>query len=497
MGATRDVVVVGSGNAALCAAIAAAEEGADVLILEAGGEDHVGGNSRYTAGAMRFAYDDGDAVRALLAERDDPRAAASDFGAYPAAQFEADLLRFHDDAQLSALQRSVVAASYETLAWLAARGVRFVPIYDRQSFRQGGRHRFWGGLTLCAEGEGEGLVAVEHEIAARAGASLRLNARAARLLRGGARVTGVALSTGEAIEARCVVLASGGFEANADLRAAHLGPEWRHAVVRGTPHNRGDGLEMAIEVGAATCGNFAGCHAVCMDVATPSFEHSSIPHRDRKNFRKISYPFGLMLSARGERFVDEGADFRNYTYAQYGREVLRQPGGFAWQVFDAQVAKLLYEEYAMETATRVEADSLEGLVAALDGVDPGRALETIRAYNAAVDDATPFDPTVKDGRSARGVTPPKTNWALALAAPPFVAYRVTCGVTFSYGGLRVDPSAAVLAADGSAIPGLFAAGEIVGGLFATGYPGGSGLTAGAVLGRAAGSHAARDALARR
>jgi len=210
-------------------------------------------------------------------------------------------------------------------------------------------------------------------------------------------------------------------------------------------------------------------------------------------FQKHSYPFGVMLNADGERFVDEGADWRNYTYAKYGRVILAQPGQFAWQVFDAKVRHLLRDEYRIRQVTRVTADSLEALVEKLDGVDPARALATLRAFNAAVRTDTAFDPNVKDGRAAVGVTPPKSNWANPLDEPPFEAYAVTCGITFTFGGLRIDRRAQVLDQELVPIPGLYAAGEMVGGLFYENYPGGSGLTAGAVFGRIAGDAAAGGA----
>jgi tricarballylate dehydrogenase len=488
-----DVAVVGSGNAALCAALAAAGEGARVVVLEAGPEEHFGGNTRYTAGAMRFAYRDRAALEPLLVGCRDLRLPDTDFGAYPETEFAADLARYGEGA-LPDLQRELVERSHDALRWLVAQGLRLEPIYARQSFRSGGRHVFWGGLVLAARGEGEGLVAALRAIATERSVAVRLGQRAVALETEGGAVRGVRIASGERVTARSVVLACGGFEADPALRARHLGAEWHSAVVRGTPLNRGDGLRMAGEIGAATRGNFAGCHAVCMDVATPVFDACEIPHVERKNFRKISYAFGVMLNARGERFVDEGADFRNYTYAQYGREVLRQPGGFAWQIFDAQVEPLLYEEYRVPGATRVEAVALEDLVAKLDGVEPVRALATLRAFNAAIDASRSFDPAARDGRGTRGITPPKTNWALALEQPPFRGFRVTCGITFTYGGLAIRASdAAVLDATGAPIAGLYAAGEIVGGVFADGYPGGSGLTAGAVFGRKAGRSAAQSA----
>jgi tricarballylate dehydrogenase len=197
----------------------------------------------------------------------------------------------------------------------------------------------------------------------------------------------------------------------------------------------------------------------------------------------------VLINAAGERFLDEGADFRNYTYAKYGREVLRQPRQFAWQVFDAKVAHLLRDEYRIRQVTKVTAQSLEELCAKLEDTDGARALETLTAYNAAVRTDTPFDPNVKDGRRAELPTP-KSNWANTLDTPPFEAYAVTCGITFTFGGLRIDPlSAQVLDVDLAPIPGLYAAGELVGGLFYENYPGGTGLMAGAVFGRLAGTSA--------
>ena len=195
------------------------------------------------------------------------------------------------------------------------------------------------------------------------------------------------------------------------------------------------------------------------------------------------------MNRRGERFLDEGEDFRNYTYAKFGARVLEQPEGVAAQVFDAKTIPLLRTiDYEAPGATRVDADSLEGLAEGL-GIDPDGFARTVAEFNAAIVDR-PFDPAVKDGRRTEGITPAKSNWALAIDTPPFVAFPVTCGITFTFGGVRVDDDAAVLDAGGRRIPGLYAAGELVGGLFFHNYPGGSGLTAGAVWGRRAGWTAA-------
>jgi len=192
--------------------------------------------------------------------------------------------------------------------------------------------------------------------------------------------------------------------------------------------------------------------------------------------------------------VDEGADFRNYTYAKYGRVVLQQPGSFAWQVFDAQVAHLLREEYKLRGATKTEANTLEELVDRMHDVHPARFLETVREYNDAVKRDVPFDPNVKDGRCTTGLAIDKSNWANTLEVPPFQAYSVGCGITFTFGGVKIDTAAHVLDMEDRAIPGLYAAGELVGGLYYFNYPGSAGLMGGAVFGRIAGRESARHAL---
>ncbi len=511
-----DVVVVGSGNAALCAAIAARQSGAEVLIVEKADRAMAGGNSKYTAGAMRFAYDGVDDLLPLLADPDDNRLPSTDFGSYTVEQFGNDLLGFNDGRELSVEQRTLIDESLPTMTWLSENGVKFEPIYERQSFEKDGRHVFWGGLTLAAAGEGAGLVDAERQVFERMGGTIRYDsavtglitddgpgttsaANAGRASAGsgdGDRVVGVEIETAsgdnDVVLASAVVLASGGFEADERRRVEHLGPEWAAAKVRGTPHNTGIGIDLAVAAGAEPYGFFQGCHATPMDLHMPNYGNLDIPHFERKNYRKICYFLGIMINADGQRFVDEGRDFRNYTYAQFGGEVLRQPGQFAWQIFDAKVEDLLYGEYRFHDAHFVEAPSLDVLLPLLDGVDQARARATIDGFNQAVNTETPFDPSIKDGKAAVGIEPPKSNWAQAIDTPPFKAYPVTGGITFTYGGLRVDDAGAVLRPDGSAIAGLHACGELVGGVFFAGYPGGSGLTSGAVFGRRAGAGAAAD-----
>jgi tricarballylate dehydrogenase len=296
------------------------------------------------------------------------------------------------------------------------------------------------------------------------------------------------LADGEALRAGAVVLAAGGFEASPRLRAAYLGPNWDVAKVRGTPHNTGEVLEAALAHGAQAYGHWSGCHAIQWDADAPATGDREITNR----FSRQSYPVGLVVNRDGKRFLDEGADFRNYTYARYGAEVLRQPEGVAAQVFDARTVGLLRAiDYEAPGAARVEAGTLAELAEGL-GIDDDGFERTVAEYNAAVQPGE-FDPSIKDGKRTVGIAPPKSNWALPLDSPPFVGFRITCGITFTFGGVRVDDGARVLDRAGRPIDGLCAAGELVGGLFFHNYPGGTGLTAGMVFGRRAGDSAAEHA----
>ena len=234
-------------------------------------------------------------------------------------------------------------------------------------------------------------------------------------------------------------------------------------------------------------GNWSGCHAVGWERNAPEYGDLTVGD----GFQKHSYPFAIMLNANGKRFVDEGADFRNYTYAKYGGEILKQPGQFAWQIFDSKVEHLLRDEYRIRQVTKVSSESIEGLVENLEGVNSSEALRTISEYNNSILDDKEFNPNIKDGRGTEGLVLPKSNWANRIDKPPYSAYAVTCGITFTFGGLKINQEAQVIDTSGSKIGNLFAAGELVGGLFYFNYPGGSGLTSGAVFGRIAGTSAGK------
>lgn len=272
------------------------------------------------------------------------------------------------------------------------------------------------------------------------------------------------------------------------MRATYLGPNWDIAKVRGTPYNTGDGLRMALEIKAKPQGDWSGCHAVAWDAAAPPAGDLELTNL----LTKQSYPLGIVVNADGQRFVDEGADFRNYTYAKYGAEILRQRGALAYQLFDAKTAPLLREdEYTAPGVSRYEADTVRDLAQKM-GLDPATLDAMVGEFNEAIQPGE-FNPAIKDGKGTEGIEPPKSNWAQPLDTPPFYGFAVTCGITFTFGGLGVDESAQVLSETGPPIPGLMAAGELVGGLFYHNYPGGSGLTSGTVFGRRAGTAAAKRA----
>ena len=489
-----EVVVVGGGNAALCAALAARERGARVLVLEKAPESQRGGNSFFTAGGFRFVHRGLEDLRPdVIPDLTPAEAASVDIPPYTEENFYDDVMRLTENLSDPDLAEVLVTRSRPTVVWMRSHGVRWILMFGRQSYQVGGVHRFWGGLAVEAVGGGPGLIQALYDRASALGIEVRYETKAVHLLlddRGAIR--GLVCRGPEGfseITARTVVLASGGFEANPEWRACYLGKDWELARVRGTRHNTGDGIRMALDIGAQPYGHWSGCHAVAWDLNAP-------PFGDRKVgdlFQKHSYPLGIVVNLRGERFLDEGADYRSYTYAKYGQEILKQPQRAAFQIFDQKVLPILREEYRIREVTKAEAPTIEELAKKLE-IDPEGLARTVREFNAAVQPAE-FNPAILDGKGTKGITPPKSNWALPLDTPPYVGYAVTCGITFTFGGLRINTTAQVLDTEDRPIPGLYAAGELVGGLFYHNYPGGSGLMAGAVLGKLAGEAAADHAKA--
>ena len=490
-----DVVVVGAGGAGMCAALAARQQGANVLVLERAPRDKRGGNTAFASGTFRMVHHGADDIKRVVPDLTSEEIANTDFGEYPATAFFDDLARitqYYTDPELADF---LVNDSADTVDWLHKLGVRFLPNYGRQAYKIDGRFKFFGGSVIYANGGGAGLMESHYKNAEKHGINIRYGARAAELLRGSKGIEGVRIEAGGALEdirASAVVLAAGGFEANREWRARYLGPGWDMAKVRGSRYNTGDGIRMALDAGAQPFGQWSGCHSCAWERNAGEFGSVETRH----NGYRHSYVYGLVVNSEGKRFVDEGADFRNFTYAKYGRVILQQPGGFAWQVFDAQTKHLMRDEYSLRGATKVSGNTLEELVMRMQDVDADQFLKTVREYNAAVTRDVPFNPNAKDGLRTVGLEIDKTNWATPLEKPPFEAYSVGCGITFTFGGLKIDTSGRVLDIEDAPLPGLYAAGELVGGIFYFNYPGATGLTSSAVFGRLAGRQAAGFAKAR-
>ena len=488
-----DVIVVGAGNAALSAALAASLEGAHVAVLEKAPYALRGGNTRFTGGLFRCTYNGLDDLLPIIRDHDNPEDVIVE--PYRRADFLADIERMTGGRADPELSRVLVDRSYDTVRWMADLGVEWE--FNRAVGAvgvPGQKVKLPFGAALRAKGEGVGLSNNLFRLVEEAEIPIYYETQARRILTDATgRVTGVEVRTpkGLAVLAcKALVLASGGFQANPEMRTAYLGPAWSLVKVRGTRFNTGEMIRSVIDIGGQAYGQWSGCHATPIDADAP--EYGDLRLTDRTN--RLSYPYSIMVNLRGERFVDEGEDFNLYTYAKTGEAILRQPHALAFQVFDQKTIPLLEKRY--ETGRPFEADSISGLADAISarygvlGFDRERFIDTVLEFNEAVQEG-PFDPYILDGKRTVGLRPDKSNWALRLDTPPFRAYAVTAGITFTYGGIRISPEAEVLDHLGHPIPGLFATGEMTGGFFYYNYPGGSGLTRGAVFGRIAGQNAAR------
>ena len=512
-----DVLVAGSGNAGFSAAVAAKEAGAKhVLLIDKCSEDWAGGNSYFTAGAYRTVHGGISDLLPLVNNVDDETAPKIDLNPYTNEDFSKDMKRICSGRSDPRLSKILIEESNETVKWLKGNGVRFQLSFNRQCYEVEGRLKFWGGLHLKTEDGGKGLIEDHKAAASKHGVEVLYSTALKRLTtdsKTGA-VTSIAVQSHSedfVIQTGAVILAAGGFESNPRLRSQYLGPGWDLAKVRGTPHNTGDCLEIAVrDVSAAQAGNWSGCHSVAWDNNAPSDTGDRVASNE---YTKSGYPLGLMFNVRGERFVDEGIDLRNYTYAKFGRAILAQPSHVAFQVWDSRtISWLRLEEYRPERVERIAADTIEDLAAKLTSYgleDRDAFVHNMKKYNEATyafqkeNPDKKWDPAVRDGMSTQSSTKRlligKTNWALPLDKAPFLAVAVTCGITFTFGGLKVNPETTqvISSATDKEIPGLYAIGEMLGGLFYENYPGGSGLTSGAVFGRRAGTAAARSVAATR
>ena len=484
-----DVIVVGAGNAALCAALSARERGASVIVLERAPESERGGNSYFTAGGFRFAHEGLDDVCTdILVDLSPDEKAQIVLPTHSRQFFYDELMEVTHHQSNEMLAWLLINRSRSTMAWLRGHGIRFIPMFGRQSYLVDGKHHFYGGVNIEAVGGGAGLVEAEILRAEKLGIKILYQTAAIALLQGNDRkVHGVKVRTPQGyseIHGTAVILACGGFESNPEMRVRYLGSGWDLCRVRGTRHNMGEGINAALAIGATPYGNWSSCHAVQWDISAP-------PYGDRwvlDNFQKHSYPLGIMVNLNGERFVDEGEDYRNLTYARFGREVMKQPRRTAIQIFDQKTVGRLRDEYRIKEVTRAQSDTIAGLAKELE-IDPAALEKTISEFNAACGDQ-PFQPAILDGKCTTGITPSKSNWALPIDQGPFVAYVVTAGITFTFGGLQVNEKGEVQDMTDQSIPGLYAAGELVAGLFYENYPGGTGLMSGSVFGKLAGESAA-------
>ena len=397
------------------------------------------------------------------------RARVSTLDPYPPEAFRDDMERLTEgrcDPQLTGI---LIADSEPVVEWLAEVGIRWRLMYERQAYERDGRFVFWGGLALGTVDGGKGLIAQHTAAAQAAGIELRYGTAVTGLVPGGVRLRGRERARGR--RASCSPpAASRRARSCASATSGRAGAARSCAATRSTPARCCSPRSTRAR---RRFGDWSACHSVAWDAGA---DEGGGDRELTNQYTRSGYPLGVMVNRDGRRFVDEGADFRNYTYARYGRDILAQPGGVAFQLFDADLRPLLRtEEYDSAPRHRRAGRHARRARAKL-GIDAAQLEATVREFNAAIRDDVPFDAAVKDGRAAEGIEPPKSHWAQALDTPPYYGFAVTCGVTFTFGGVHIDEHARVLDADGAPIPGLYAAGELVGGLFHGNYPGGTGLT---------------------
>jgi len=451
-----DVIVVGGGNAGLCAAIEAAETGARVLILDSAPKAYRGGNSRHT--------------RNFRCMHRGPLSVLT--GAYEKDEYFDDLIRVTKGKTDETLARMTIAASEECLPWMEAHGVAF-------------QKSLSGTLSLSRTnafflGGGKALVNAYYNTAEDLGVTTRYEAEVTHIVVEDGAFTGLdALIDGtpSRIEGRAVVIASGGFQADLDWLADAWGPSARNFLIRGTPYNRGVVLRDMLDQGAESVGDPTQCHAVAIDGRSPKFDGGIVTRLD-------CVPFSIVVNKDGDRFYDEGEDVWPKRYAIWGRLVAGQPEQVAFSVIDAKsIDKFMPSVYPPETA-----NTIDGLAQKL-GISGTKLRETVDAFNAACRPGN-FMPTELDGLASDGLTPPKTNWARPITDPPFYGYSLRPGVTFTYLGLKVDETARV-SGPGGPLANVWAAGEIMAGsILGEGYLAGFGMTIGTVFGRIAGQEAA-------
>lgn len=486
--ASCDVLVIGGGSAAFEAAISASSAGArSVLMVEKAPETEFGGNARFSHTGFRFVHSGAQEIREFVPDVDADTYSRMHIPPYSREDFLADLRRVTQGRIDSVLAEALVDSSNAAVHWLKSIGLRWEL---EKTIKVGDKHYFQPGINIHPIGGGLGLLLSLREIALGRGVEIRYDTRVRGFLGNERAVQGVVVSSPEGeyeIRARSIICCSGGFQASAEMRARYLGANADLVRVRGSRHNTGEVLQMLIGLGARTAGHWQGAHMTPIDSAAPAFETPLTRGGKSNSMNRYDYPYGITVNALGQRFYDEGEAKHSYTYAKTGRAVLAQPGSAAFQIFD-ETGIALFRDGRDYPATMTQADTLEDLANGI-GIEPAVFCQTITDFNAACARDIPFDASRLDGKRTRGLAIPKSNWAVPIERPPYRAYAITAGVTFTFGGVQIDPHARVLNTSGVPIRGLFASGDVVG-LFFHNYPSCTGQTRNAAFSYLAGRGAA-------
>jgi len=461
-GRTYDVLVVGGGNAALCAALTARSAGASVLVLEAAPKHFRGGNSRHT--------------RDLRCMHEGPTGEMID--AYPEAEYWKDLLQATGGETNESLARLLIRQTANCPRWMAQHGVRF------QSSLSGTLHLARTNAFFL--GGGKALLNAYYRAAERMGIEIEYNSEVRQLnFAEGKFSSAVVARNGEPelVRGKTLVAAAGGFQANLEWLRAVWGEAAENFLIRGTPYATGHILRALLDHGAKSVSDPAQCHAVAIDARAPRFDGGIVTRVD-------SVSLGIVVNQNAVRFYDEGEDFWPKRYAIWGRLVAQQPGQIAFAIIDSKALGA----FMPPVYPPIQAASIRELAGALS-LDPARLEGTVAEFNGAVQGG-PFNHAVLDPCATNGLSPPKSHWARALDKPPYYAYPLRPGITFTYLGVAINERAQVLLQDGRPLANVYAAGEIMAGnILGKGYLAGIGMSIGTVFGRIAGEEAARHALA--